>query len=216
MQPIWQLLLGILVGDFLVAAGHWFEDQYFDQHTPHIGTVGRDNVFHHYLPYAMTSFSPLEHTKITLPLTLASLALLYLVAPGFILKYPYMITVICLITVSSNALHSIQHERPCRQPSWFRVLSNLGILESSAQHKRHHLDPQHRYGVVLGWTNPIYDGLGVWRILELLVPLPKRSKPSYTELEQKLPDDIRTLVNQPCPHHIPKERIQSLRKHVLS
>lgn len=211
MHPVGQLALGVLIGDFLVAFGHWFEDQYFDQDTPYIGTVGRDNVFHHYVPFAMTTGSSVENMYTTLGLTITGLAALWLLAPRVLVGYPVLVAAASVVTVTSNALHRIQHERPCRQPRWFKTLASFGVLESSADHKAHHERPDGRYGVVLGFTNPVYDGLGIWRALEVLVPLEKKQKRPYAALEAELPEDIRRLVRDPCPDHIPRDRIDALK-----
>lgn len=215
MHPVWQGILGLLLGDVLVATGHWFEDQYFDQHTPYIGTIGRYNVFHHYLPFAMTSYSGMDQIKATLPLTMVGVALLWCLAPGFVARYPVLVATTAVVTVMSNFIHSIQHERPYRQPRWFTTLASIGLLESSAHHKRHHDNPQHRYGVVLGFMNPVYDGIGLWRFLEMVVPLDRRAKRPFRELEPCLPQDIRDAIKTPCPEHVSRQRLNDMKRRLL-
>ena len=160
--------IALLAADFLVAAGHWFEDNYlpYTLDKSFVGEIARDNEMHHFIPYAVTTHTYAESMRVTALLSACVGAVLLATCPRFTRKHWVGIALFLTILATSSAFHRLQHERDCTKPAVIQALHHSGILCSSEQHRKHHVDPRGWYAVVLGFTNPVYDGLGIWRGLE--------------------------------------------------
>jgi len=158
-----QVAAGILLGDFAVAVGHWFEDNYMeDDGVPQ--SIGHENVVHHAAPFLMTSSTYAKNVTLTTQIAIGVVLIIRLLVPAAFARYPWAILTTAFVGAMSNLMHRWIHERPCTRPIIVQVLQRAGVLVSSQEHAGHHRDPSVSYGVVLGFTNPVYDL--VFRALE--------------------------------------------------
>jgi len=204
---------GILAADFLTAVVHWVEDTYLPYSTSDtmLGKIARDNEMHHFVPYAITVESWWSNVRVSLQL-LAGVALaLVVAAPKWASRHRVFLLVTAAIMGITNLAHRFQHERDCTRPAVVTRLQRLGILCSREQHAVHHRDSNSNYGVLLGFTNPIYDGLGIWRFLERVLglvglqPTRKKGVDSYEDLRD---DWLRDNMARDCPEPLDRDRLQ--------
>lgn len=215
---IGQVVAGALFADLLVALLHWFEDTYlpYTTGTGLVDDIARDNELHHFVPFAITTVSPWENVSVSLPLSLMITGVLVAIFPGWSRNHvPFLVTMTCVGAIS-NLIHRYAHERLCRRPRIIKTLQDAGVLVSSEEHARHHRVPTERYGVVFGFTNVVYDSIGLWRFLETLVPLKKHPKPGMGAYK-KLHDGW-TIANmsKECPDPIPPNRVRGYRQILLA
>lgn len=206
---VWaQVVAGVLAADFVTAAGHWYEDTYLPYTaTPGLlGDIARDNEMHHYVPFAMTAGSWWDNSRVTAALVAVSALPLLLLAPAWARAHVAFLIAFCLAATLAPLVHRFQHERDCTRPAAVTALMDAGLLCSRDQHKVHHQRPDRRYAVLLGFTNPVYDGLGVWRGLEALLPMRASRKPSVAAYDPLHDDWVRGVQAAECPEFMTPER----------
>ena len=210
MNAILQVGSGALLGDFLTAVFHWFEDVYLPYSSENgiLGQISRDNEMHHFLPYTITASTPFENISVTLPFTIVFLTLIYIAFPKWSLTHMPFLGALGFITIFSNLVHRYVHERPCKQPVIIKILQDAGILISTSEHAQHHTHPDRNYGVVLGFTNSFYDGIGLWRRLEYLIPLQKYPKPGVDAYKPVYDSWTKTNMEKECPDNITPENMK--------
>lgn len=173
------LIIGILLGDFIVAFGHWFEDSYlyydYDSNIPilnsYLKEISKGNDLHHYVPRLLTQksyFKCIMSTAIFIPFIL----FVFLCIPGSLNLNRIMILIgICFIVLISEVAHRWQHYRYCEKNDFIIFLQKT-ILVSSEEHSVHHTTDysKNNYGVVSKQLNKLYDSIGIWNILEHIIP----------------------------------------------
>lgn len=209
-----QVAAGVLAADFLTAALHWFEDTYLP-HTDSpglLGDISRDNDMHHFIPYSITAGSWWDNCKVSCQLLAAAAALLLVAAPRWAWRRRVFLGSAFATMALANLLHRFQHERDCTRPALVTGLQRLGILCSRDQHSVHHHDTGVKYSVVLGFTNAVYDSLGVWRFFELLtsafgVP-PSARKPGVGRYAQLYDPWLADNMARDCPEPLTAEQLR--------
>jgi hypothetical protein len=171
MKPFFQIIIGILIADFVIAIFHWIEDSYFSycMNIPILGTIARDNEMHHYFPRDIIAYSYIKNMSVTLPISICIIVILFAISPTFVYKYKYLFITFFILGSISNILHKFAHMRECEYPILILPLYKYGLLVNHDHHKVHHEDPSRRYGVVLPFTNYILDFIGFWTGLESLI-----------------------------------------------
>jgi len=213
MHPALQILTGALVADFAAAFFHFWEDTYLPYTTQDgiIPEIARDNELHHALPYSMTTPPAVTNVQVTVPLSLTLASLIALTMPEFATRYWIMLLSMVIFGSLSNVFHRWQHERKCTRPRVVTALQEAGILVGRVQHKEHHDNPSKRYGVILGFTNYIYDGLGIWDILRFIIPFPQHPKPGVHEYRHLVPQHVHRELEKECPRKLRPDEIQTVR-----
>lgn len=211
MQPWVSIAGGLLAADFLTAAGHWFEDTYLPYTTAPglLGDIARGNELHHYVPYAMTAGSWWDNTRTGLIVLAAAFAPVLLFAPSWSARHRLFLATFFVAAALAPLVHRFQHERDCHRPAAVTALMRAGLLCSRDQHRVHHNHPDRHYSVLLAFTNPVYDGLGVWRGLEAVLGLAgmrPRHKPGASAYDPLHDDWVRRVHAADCPERITRER----------
>lgn len=210
---IGQIAAGVVAGDFLVAMFHWLEDTYLPSTTRGpLAAVARDNDFHHFVPYAITSETMRANISVTLPLSAGIALAVWGLAPQWTADHIPLLAAMVVVGVFSNVVHRWIHERPCTRPRAVVFLQDVGVLVSSRQHAEHHENPRGNFGVVLGFTNSVYDGLRVWRLLEAVVPLTPQPKPGMVAYRGMYDARLSALGADPCPAKLSRDEIRAYRK----
>lgn len=212
-----QIAGGVLAADFATAVFHWFEDTYLPYTTSRglWARIARDNELHHAVPFAITSGSRWDNVRDSTLAVALLILVVFVVRPAWILDRPWFWGAFASVAATSNLLHRFQHERDCTRPRLVTWLQNLGVLCSRSQHSAHHAEPEKKYAVVLGWTNAVYDALGVWVFLETVLklvgmrPAKKASADSYADVRDSWLD--RNLSRE-CPDRIPRNRLDAYRR----
>jgi hypothetical protein len=201
MHPSCQIALGILIGDFIVAFFHWLEDTYlpWTDAPGWLGDIARDNEMHHFIPFGIVSGSTWKTANVTGPISLAVGALIYATAPQWTRSHLPLVFAMMIVGVVSNAVHKYVHERPCTRPRIITWLQDIGVVISSRQHADHHTTADQKYGVVLGFSNYVYDTLGVWRALEAIIPVEPARKLAISEYTSLYDAWLKDNMKQLCP-----------------
>lgn len=213
MHPILQVLVGALLVDFFAALFHFLEDNYLP-YTDAPGTLGeiaRDNELHHALPYSMTTPPLTTNVRITGTIALIVAAGIALMVPRFALSHKVFLVTVIVVGTLSNVVHRWQHERDCTRPKLVSLLQDMGILVGRGQHKEHHENPNMRYGVVLGFTNYIYDGLRIWDMFRALIPFTVHAKPGVTEYRGIVPKYIQEELEETCPRKLEEDEVDTVK-----
>ena len=211
---MWKsVVAGILVADFLTAAVHWFEDTYlpYTDAPGLMGDIARDNDMHHYIPYSITAGTWWHNCQLSVQLVVAVGLVLVVAAPRWAASNRAFLLTCALAMSVSNLVHRFQHERECRRPAGITALMASGLLVSRDQHRVHHQDADVKYGVLLGFTNVLYDGLGVWRRLENMLTfagMPPPSRKMGVDAYAVLHDEwlVRNMHKE-CPAKLTKKRL---------
>lgn len=215
---MWQsVATGLLVADFLTAAAHWLEDTYlpYTERPGLLGDIARDNDMHHFVPFAIVSGSWWETCKISVWLVAVLLAVVVLAAPGWASCHrAFLITTAAAMGVA-NLAHRFQHERDCTRPWVVTMMHRSRLMCSREQHASHHREPSQKYGVLLGFTNYVYDSLGVWAALEgalALLGLRAHARKPGVEVYAALYDDwlIENMARE-CPEPLSPARLAGCR-----
>ena len=214
MHPTVQLIAGALAADALAAFFHFFEDNYLpNTDKPGIlGDVARDNELHHALPFSMVTPPVVVNVRASGIITLVISAILLVTFPAFVISHPVFMVSMMVVGTLSNVVHRWQHERDCTRPWVVTALQNAGILVGRDQHAEHHEDPSRRYGVALGFTNVVYDGLHVWDVLRALIPLTPHPKPGVHAYAPIVPQEIRRELTKPCPRKLGTDEVDMVRR----
>ena len=203
-----RVVFGLLLADFLTAATHWAEDTYL----PHtrapglLGTIARDNDMHHFIPFSITAGSWWDNVKVSAGLLAVVAVGMAVLAPRWTIRHRVVLGTTAAAMAVTNLLHRFQHERECARPRLITALQRAGVLESSDMHAVHHRRSDVRYSVLLGFTNAVYDTLGVWRGLEAALRVaglkPSKRKPGYGAYEALYDDWLRRNMARRCPRHL--------------
>lgn len=173
------LIIGFILGDFFVAFGHWFEDNYlyydYKLNIPFlnekVNDISKGNDLHHYVPRLLTQksyFSAFMSTAIFIPFII----LIYLCIPGSSNINNIMIIIgFCFMIAISEITHRWQHYRNCEKNNIIRFLQKT-IIVSSEEHAVHHSTKyvEGNYGVISKHLNKLYDKIEIWNFLEKIIP----------------------------------------------
>lgn len=211
---MWKsVLAGLVVADFLTATAHWFEDTYLPFTTTPglLGEIARANDMHHYIPYSITVGSWWQNCEVSVLLLAVVGTVLVATAPKWVAANRVFLLTCALAMGVTNLVHRFQHERECRRPKVMTALMDSGLLVSREQHKVHHQQADVKYGVLLGFTNAVYDGLGVWRGLEAVLgalgmppPTRKRGVHAYASLHDAW---LKRNMGRDCPAKMSEKRL---------
>jgi Lipid desaturase domain len=160
-----QLLLGWLIADLISGFLHWLEDRVLWVGMPLISkSVVEPNRLHHDKPYAFLSGSFLSRNGTTW-MAIGIVAAAWFVLFGF--SYIWLGAICGGLVVSE--VHALAH-RYKNYPAIFKVLQEIGLIQSSAHHSGHHRrDHDQRYCILTNWINPWLDWIGVWSAMEWIL-----------------------------------------------
>jgi len=221
MHALLQIIIGIIIADFLSGVFHWFEDTYIDYCTtiPALSNIAKDNELHHYFPRAMLSHTYLENMAVTLPLTGFSIVLIYLYNKDFVIKYIYMFITLFIFASTANVFHRFSHMRNCELPPIIKWLQYNKIIISHKDHSHHHTTSIDSYCTVIPYTNYILDKIEFWRFLEYCIyictltivkPRPKKTYNEYNDIQNYMHIDNK----QECPKKPTKLDVDILKQNL--
>ena len=175
-----QILLCLLIADFLVGLVHWAEDTYCWPKLPFFGSwLCIENILHHEKPANMVNTSATFWQRNYQPIFAAVFvggifSLLFYSIFGYV---HWMIWLTAFFGCWGNEIHYRAHMT--KNPMWVVMLQDSGIILTRSEHNKHHKPPyMTRYCTMLNVTNAVLDRIKFWRGLEKLISLfgihPKR------------------------------------------
>lgn len=158
-----QVLLCILVADFLTGLFHWLEDTYLTPQMPLIGWfIAEPNIEHHREPAKLTLSGTFNRVYQSF-LAAAVVGLVIWACGG----WSWHIGLVLFLVAMGNEFHSWAH---CDMGPVIRRIQETGLLISVFQHGRHHKRPYNRYYCTITcWVNPVLEAIHFWRALEWCV-----------------------------------------------
>lgn len=161
-----QVLLVVMIADFVAGAVHWVEDAYVREDTPLIGSfIGRANVIHHHLPRFMTRNNWWQSSWDLLAFS----GVIVFVAWRLQLLN-WQVWLFAAISANANEVHKWSHRTRRENGRVITFLQNVRVLQTPAHHAVHHTNPKNvRYCPVTNLVNPILDRLRFWDGVEWLL-----------------------------------------------
>lgn len=161
-----QVLLVIMLADFVAGVIHWAEDAYIREDTPLIGSfIGRANVIHHHLPRYMTRNTWWQSSW---DLLLVSGVVVF--AAWRLNLLTWHVWLFAAISANANEVHKWSHRTRRENGRIITWLQNLRLLQTPQHHAVHHTNPKNvRYCPVTNLVNPILDRLHFWDGVEWLL-----------------------------------------------
>ena len=173
MKTINQIILGVLLGDFITAFIHWLSDNYLDPRkikNSFLFNIAIGFELHHFIPRTILSNTYFENIQNQLSLCLIVLVLIIIFAKKILYNNFFGIISTLLLVSFSNIIHRFSHLRYDELNGILKFLQKNNILIGNDEHKIHHCVNQHiKYGVINKYTNYIYDYLNIWKILENII-----------------------------------------------
>lgn len=184
---IFQIIIGYLIADFIVALFHWFEDTYleYNKNNSIINEIALDNLIHHFYPRMIVIFNFFENIKISLFISCIVIFVFYLINKKFVIKYRVFFFIFGVFTTISNFIHKLAHQREHENNLFVQFMQKYGLILSHKEHSHHHhINSKIKYGVLNDYTNYIYDGIGIWRIFEKIIDFLTGIKPNHKKTIQ--------------------------------
>ena len=160
-----QVLVCVLVADFISGVGHWFEDTYGLPTWPLIGkSVIEPNIEHHRNPNWMVTMGSVIGRNYQL-MGVASIVCCVACVAG-VLSWQASLT--AFLVGMSNEVHAWHHGAG-RHP-FVQLLRDMAIVQTPQHHAKHHQPPYDgRFCVLTNLVNPVLDRLRFWRVIEWLI-----------------------------------------------
>lgn len=215
LKIIFQVILGLLIGDIVAGAAHWFEDTYFDYCTtiPVISDIARENELHHYFPRTILEGSYFDNIKLCASLICVLFFILFFFIPKTMIGNPFLFIPIFIAACLANLFHRFSHERECETPPFIYKLQKMGVLVSHEHHREHHANEvDGKYCPIFPITNYILDTIYFWRFIEFIIAIfgmkPSR-KPSYNHYAP-IQNHMHEDAKKKCPKRPQQKDIDEL------
>lgn len=159
-----NILLCVLIADFITGLIHWLEDTYGLPSWPLLGrSVILPNIDHHRNPGligSMTSFVARNYQSF-----LGGFAVLGIL--WYIGVSPVYSALTMLLASLGNEVHMWSH----RKTNWFiELLQEMAIIITPRNHAKHHRPPYDRYYcTITNLVNPVLELIMFWRFLEYIL-----------------------------------------------
>lgn len=169
-----QILIGVVIADFVSGLLHWAEDAYGDPNWPILGRyVIQPNILHHQDPQAFTKRNYWIRNRAVI--VIAAAIGLGLWATGAL---NVMWATALIVGAHANETHNWAHLPTGQVHPFIRRMQQLGLLLSPSHHWRHHRARfDTHYCSVTNYLNPFLDTLKFWRVLEGMIEGGYRIRP---------------------------------------
>jgi ubiquitin-conjugating enzyme E2 variant len=161
-----EILLVIVLADFLAGVIHWAEDAYFTEDTPVIGPLFiRPNIVHHHFP---RFFTRLSWWQSSWDLALIGGAILLIAWPLDLLSW--QLGLFAVLSINANEVHKWSHRTRKENGRLISKLQDWHILQTPRHHGLHHSDPKNTYYCpITNLVNPVLERVHFWDHAEVIV-----------------------------------------------
>lgn len=166
MDTTLQIILCILISDFITGLFHWFEDTYGTISDSWISKyIWQPNISHHKNPSDITNNTFINRNIIQFIIVgiFISISLFF----GF---FCWQLCLVGILTGLSNEIHCWTHNKT---NNWLvQLLQDSCILQTKLHHSKHHLSPYTKnYCILTNWLNPALEKVKFWSRLESIFSL---------------------------------------------
>lgn len=156
-----QIIICILVADFLSGTFHWFEDTYGLPGNSWLAkNIWEPNILHHKFPLLMEMTTFIGRNYIQWVVAAIVVILMYSVGWG-----SWQLILVAVLASFSNEVHKWNHAKVnCRLVV---LLQDMCLIQTKLHHSKHHLKPYNKnYCILTNWVNPPLEMVDFWRHLE--------------------------------------------------
>lgn len=156
----------VLIADLISGLIHWAEDRYGSEHWWLVGPlIIAPNLLHHDQPRAFLVNGWWKANDLQL---IAGAALLAIAGLAGVLTW--QLALIVVLAAHINTVHQWAHRSPAENGRLITALQRTGLLQSRADHGRHHGGRRDsHYCALTGWLNPLLERIRLWRGLEAAI-----------------------------------------------
>jgi plasmanylethanolamine desaturase len=157
-----EILICVLIADFLTGLIHWWEDTYGLPSWPILGKlVIEPNIQHHLDPTFMVRMgSMVSRNWQTVALAIAGGFVLYL--NGLL---SWQAGLILGLSSIGNEVHAWSHSK--KNNFLVRLLQDMCLIQTPNHHSKHHKPPYSaRFCTLTNWVNPVLDRIHFWGTIE--------------------------------------------------
>jgi ubiquitin-conjugating enzyme E2 variant len=166
MKIVFEVVVTVLLADFVSGFFHWLEDAYGREDWPITGRlVTRPNIIHHREPRYFT-----RHNWFQSSWDLLCLGLILLLGAWALGWLTWQVGLFVFLGVNANQVHKWAHRTAAENGVVITLLQRIGLAQTPRHHAGHHTDPKNsHYCVLTNLLNPIFDRMRVWDGLEWLI-----------------------------------------------
>ncbi len=163
---VFEIILIVLIADFISGLFHWLEDAYGREDWPITGwLVTKPNILHHHNPRYFT-----RHGWFHSSWLLLCFALLLLLAAWMWGILTWRVWFFVVLGANANQIHKWAHRSPVENGPVITFLQRIRLLQAPRHHAHHHSDPKNsHYCVLTDFLNPILDSIRLWDCLEAVI-----------------------------------------------
>jgi plasmanylethanolamine desaturase len=161
-----EIVVTVLIADFVSGLFHWLEDAYGRKEWPITGwLVTEPNIIHHHDPRYFT-----RHDWFRSSWLLLCMGLVVLLAAWLCGILTWHVWLFAILGTNANQIHKWAHRSPTENGPVISFLQRIRLLQTTRHHAHHHTDPKNsHYCVLTNFVNPLVDGIRLWDGLEALV-----------------------------------------------
>jgi len=161
-----EIIICVIVADFLTGLIHWAEDCYGLPTWPLIGkAVIVPNIEHHQNPILLTMGTIISRNYQPFLIVLFIVFLFYMFG-----LLSWHVLLVGFLASLGNEVHAWNHKPPKENPWFVNFLHDIGLIQNRRQHAKHHKIPYNKYYCTLtNFTNEVLETINFWRGLEYLL-----------------------------------------------
>ncbi len=163
-----QVLLCIIITDFLTGAVHWWEDTYGNPDWKLFGnSIVKPNIDHHKKPRGFLKDTLFQRIRLSAIIALGIGIII------FFLGFLNWQIIFCLTYASfANEIHAIPHRTDKENGRLICIIQKTGLIQSRRMHGFHHSAPFNvNYCVLTNYLNPLLTKINFWVVLERTIDL---------------------------------------------
>lgn len=160
-----QIIVCILIADFITGLIHWAEDQYCVESLPLIGkSICLPNIDHHRYPALMTKMSGWFTTNYQSMLIAITVVIIFY----FFGYFCWQLILVGVLAGFGNQVHLWNHQ--IKVNYFIQWIKDSGLIQSQKMHSQHHIPPYDKcYCVLINFNNAWLDRINFWRKLEWIL-----------------------------------------------
>lgn len=161
-----EIVVTVLIADFVSGFFHWLEDAYGRPEWPIVGwLIIKPNMLHHHDPRYFTRHSWFYSSWLLVCIAITIVGVAWLCG-----VLTWQVWLFAALGANANQVHKWAHQSPAENGPIISFLQRIRLLQTPRHHAGHHTNPKNsHYCVLTNLLNPILDGLGLWQRLEVAV-----------------------------------------------
>lgn len=161
-----EIVLTVLVTDFVSGLFHWAEDAYGREEWPITGwLITQRNILHHHDPRYFTRYGWFHSSWL-----LMCIALIIVIGAWLCGVLTWHVWLFATLGANANQIHKWAHRSPAENGPVISFLQRIRLVQTPRHHAHHHTDPKNsHYCVITNILNPILDRIRFWEVLEAAI-----------------------------------------------